>query len=184
MTRDNIINRYFEWLCSFVVTSKYTKRLSYRRILSLLHSIDFTYTIELDGNRAADGVMLRYRFGDEFDIKEHIIREFLDDHPCSVLEMMIGLALRCEETIMDNPNLGNRTGLWFWNMIVNMGLGSMTDSKFDRGEATHRIERMINRDYESSGRGGLFSVRRLDKNMRETEIWYQMCWYLNENYPE
>ena len=39
---------------------------------------------------------------------------------CSVLEMMVALAICCEETYMDNPNIGNRTGQWFWNMVKNI----------------------------------------------------------------
>lgn len=40
------------------------------------------------------------------------------------LEMIIALAIRLEEHIMDDPDIGNRTGQWFWDMIVSLGLGS------------------------------------------------------------
>ena len=51
--------------------------------------------------------------------------------PCSVLEMMIALSMRCEEQIMDDPDIGNRTGQWFWDMIDNLGLGEHERLKFD-----------------------------------------------------
>ena len=41
--------------------------------------------------------------------------------------MMIALAIRCEEHIMDDPDAGDRTGQWFWSMLVSLGLGSMDE---------------------------------------------------------
>ena len=94
--------------------------------------------------------------------------------------MMIALAIRCEEHIMDDPDIGNRTGQWFWNMIVNLGLGSMTDAKFDENYTNMVIERFLNREYERNGDGGLFTVKHSRRDLRTVEIWYQMCWYLDE----
>ena len=109
-----------------------------------------------------------------------MIAAFLDNQPCSVLEMMIALAIRCEEHIMDDPDVGNRTGQWFWNMIMNLGLGSMTDDQFDKRYAEQVIERFLNREYEQDGEGGLFTVKHCKHDLRTVEIWYQMCWYLDE----
>ena len=105
-----------------VFDGRYSKRLSYRKLLRELHRIEFTYSIPMDGNRAEDGVDLRYRFGYENGYSSSMISVYLDNRMCSVLEMMIALAIRCEEHIMDDPDIGNRTGQWFWNMIVNLGL--------------------------------------------------------------
>jgi hypothetical protein len=102
------------------------------------------------------------------------------DGPCSVLEMMIALAVRCEEHIMDDPNIGNRTGQWFWGMIVNLGLGAVTDERYDARLVDERIGRFLNRDYEPNGRGGLFTVRNCKYDLRDVEIWYQLCWYLDD----
>ena len=109
--------------------------------LKELHRIEFTYSIPMDGNRAEDGVDLRYRFGYENGYSSSMISTYLDNRMCSVLEMMIALAIRCEEHIMDDPDVGNRTGQWFWNMIVNLGLGSMNDSKFDRDYVEDIVQR-------------------------------------------
>jgi hypothetical protein len=101
------------------------------------------------------------------------------DGPCTVLEMMIALANRCEETIMDDPDIGDRTGQWFWGMITNMGLGSMSDDRYDRRYVEYVITRLLDREYEPDGTGGLFTVRDCDRDMRDVEIWYQLCWYLD-----
>lgn len=116
MGRDKIINEYFEWICKWVCDCKYSKRVSYRKLLMCLHNIEFTYLIPEDVNRAIDGCDLRQRFSDE---KGYgcLLYDVLDN-PCSVLEMMIALCIRLEEQIMDDPDIGNRTGQWFWDMIV------------------------------------------------------------------
>lgn len=94
---------------------------------------------------------------------------------------MIALAVRCEEHIMDDPDIGDRTGQWFWNMIVSLGLGSMTDERFDGEYVDEVVDIFLNREYERNGEGGLFTVNDTDRDMRNVEIWYQMHWYLNEN---
>lgn len=131
MTFHELNQSYFAWMCQLVSNERYSKRLSYRKLLTHLHEVEFTYTLPMDGNRAEDGIDLRYRFGYENNYSEPMIASGLDDRPCSVLEMMIALSMRCEEQIMDDPDIGNRTGQWFWDMIDNLGLGNMSDSKFD-----------------------------------------------------
>ena len=97
-----------------------------------MHSVEFVYIIGMDGNRAEDGIDLRYRFGYERKHEGPMVATYLDDRPCSILEMMTALANRCEEHIMDDQDIGDRTGQWFWSMISNLGLGSMTDINFNR----------------------------------------------------
>ena len=99
--------------------------------------------------------------------------------PCSVLEMMVALAIRCEETIMDNPAYGDRTAQWFWGMIRTLGLYSMTDDRFDQEYVDMVIDRFLNRDYEPNGEGGLFKINNCKYDLRKIEIWYQLCWYLD-----
>ena len=108
MTRDELVNRYFDWMYQLVV-DRYSK-LSYRRLFAKLHSTEFIFEIPMDGNRAEDGVELRYRFGREQNYPDAMVASLLDDTSCSILEMMIALSIRCEEHIMDNPDIGNRTG--------------------------------------------------------------------------
>lgn len=180
MTKHEINSKYFEWMYRLVYSKTYTKRFSYRKLLAYLHSIDFNYIIAMDGNRAEDGIDLRYKFGCEHNIRDPIVASYLDDRPCSVLEMMVALSVRCEEHIMDDPDIGNRTGKWFWNMIVSLGLDSMNDSDFDEEYANEVINRFLNREYEQNGAGGLFTISHCRCDLRNIDIWYQMMWYLNE----
>lgn len=80
---------------------------------------------------------------------------------------------------MDNPQIGDRTGQWFWGMIVSLGLGNMDDSRFDKAFVSQVLETFINREYSPEGVGGLFTIRYCEQDLRDVEIWYQMCWYLD-----
>lgn len=180
MTSDEISNVYFEWLSGIVCGERYSEQTSYRKLLMELHNIEFVYLIARDRNRAEDGISLRYRFAIRHIIDESV--DFVMDSligPCSVFEMMVALAIRCEETIMDDPEIGDRTGEWFWGMIANLGLGSMTDSRYDKQLVHENISRFLNRDYEPDGRGGLFTVRHCDQDLRDVEIFYQLCYFLD-----
>ena len=80
---------------------------------------------------------------------------------------------------MTDGNYGDRTGMWFWNMIVSLGLGGMDDSRFDEKYVDVVLDRFMDRQYKRNGEGGLFTIDGIRKDMRDFEIWYQMCWYLD-----
>ena len=183
--RDNVINAYFDCLCSFVLDRKKEHNgMKYTKLLSYLHSRDFNYILEMDSNRAEDGVDLRYRFGREMNYDNRIITAYLDDRSCSVLEMMVALVVRCEDHIMTNPEIGDRTSEWFWGMVENMGLERMSDGYFFEERAESTIDRLIDRDYGINGEGGLFTIENTGRDIRTIDIWYQMCWYLREYVKE
>lgn len=179
--RDRIQNDYFEWMIRLVCDGKYSRRLSWRKLFRLLHETEFIYILEMDGNRADDGMDLRYRFAYESGYDICLIESALNDRPCSVLEMMVALAQRCEEHITDDPDSGNRTGEWFFEMLESLGLDGMDNEHFDKVIAADILVRFMRREYRSDGRGGLFTLRCDDHDMVSAEIWYQMMWYLNEN---
>lgn len=174
--RHDIINDYFEWLCGLICGYRYANTISYDKLLMRLHSVEFTYLMSMDENRAKDGVELRWRFALDHGMSD--VPTCLDG-PCSVLEMMIALSVYCEENIMDNPNIGNRTGQWFWSMVVNLGLGSMTDNRYNKRFVDDVINRFLNRDYERNGKGGLFRIDNCDYDVRNLDIQHQLCLYLN-----
>ena len=179
MTRNEVVDKYFDWMVILVCGQRYSKHISYDRLLADLHNMDFIWIVANDGNRASDGAKLRRRFAlrQGFEDDSYIC-ECLDG-PCSMLEMMVALAIRCEETIMDDPLVGDRTGQWFWGMIVSLGLGSMIDSRYDRDFVRDVIDRFLHRDYEPDGTGGLFKINGCKHDLRKVEIWIQLLWYLD-----
>jgi hypothetical protein len=172
---DRINDEYFEWLCELIDSKRFSKRNSYRKLLIHLHNIEFTWFVPHDDNRADDGIQLRRRYG--LDQNDMSLPQYLTG-PCSVLEMMVALAIRCEEAIMDDALRGNRAGQWFWGMVRNLGLSPMIDSEFDRDFVDDVVARFLNREYEPDGRGGLFTVKNPDRDLRTVEIWWQLSWYL------
>ncbi len=89
MTKNELNDAYFNWMYQLVFDGRYSKKLSYRKLLRELHRIEFTYSISMDGNRAEDGVDLRYRFGYENRYSNSMISAYLDNRMCSVLEMIV-----------------------------------------------------------------------------------------------
>lgn len=180
MNREKVINDYFEWLVAIVSKNRFDRNVSYRKLLMYLHTVKFKWIIEDDLNRANDGISLRWRFVQDIGKERYYeaINECLSGQ-CSVLEMLIALAVRCEETIMDDPNYGNRTAQWFWKMINNLGFSGMYNDNFDKKIVSVVIEKFLNREYAPDGRGGLFIIRNYQEDLRTVPIWKQLCWYLD-----
>lgn len=179
MRHDELINEYFDWMYQ-LVCGDFDKRLSFRKLLTKLFDMPFEYTLPMDENREADGIRLRYRFGQEYGYDQRIIASVLDVGQCRILEMMVSLALRCEEQLMTDDHYGNRTGQWFWNMVNSLGLGGMTDEKYDRDYTAQTLDIFNRRAYRPNGDGGLFRVENSTTDMRKLDIWYQLQAYIND----
>jgi hypothetical protein len=174
---NRVKDDYFNWLYDNVCKGRTYENISYIKIFTLLHDIEFTFSIRNDSNRARDGIDLRYRYA--LFVDDERVLEILDG-PCSVLEMMVALAIRCEESIMGDTRYGDRTGQWFWEMMYSLGIGNMIDEKFDEELAAEIIFRFMDRDYEHDGKGGLFYIKGCKDDLRDVEIWSQLCWYLEK----
>lgn len=166
---------YFEWMFDLVCKDRFAIEISYRKLLTRLNETEFTYIIPMDVNRAHNGIDLRYRFA--YDTGRPGADTYLDG-PCSVLEMMIALAIKCEE-VMDDAIIGDRTGQWFWQMVTSLGLGGQMDDRFDIQFVDETLERFLNREYAPNGKGGLFYIRNTKEDLRDIEIWGQLHRYLN-----
>ena len=172
---DRIRQEYFEWLYNYVCKGRAHSNLSYQKLFICLHNIEFTFSIMNDINRAKDGEDLRYRFSIYKNNDE--VMDILDG-PCSVLEMIVALAIRTEESIMDDTRYGDRTGQWFWRMMSSLDIDYMMDEVFDESVVKEKIYRFLDRNYEPDGKGGLFYIPGCEDDLRDVEIWVQLCWYL------
>ena len=180
MTKNQSIDHYYYWMYDMLCNGKEFTNVSYDKLLRYLFETDFYAKIPMDENRAADGLDLRYRYDYEQNRKTKNISQYLNNKPCSILEMMVALSIRCEEQIMDNPDIGNRTGQWFWSMIQNLGLYSLTDGHFDEDIVDESIHRLLEREYGPDGTDGLFLLKHCAYDVRHVEIWYQAMWYLDQ----
>lgn len=170
MYESLIYENYHGWLCRYFGESC----CDYSKILKLLDSIPFYALLEMDNNRIQDAYNLRIEYCKQFPMMDYT--EFLS-RPCSILEVMVALAIRCE-TIMTNSE-EDRTGLWLKYMLQSLGLDNMVDMVYDPVEANNVIRKFLQRTYEPNGRGGLFYIPSVGTDLRQIDIWYQAMWYLS-----
>lgn len=166
---------YFDWLTEMVMPEK-DVRDSYQKVLLGLYNTEFKYFVKNDGNRAEDGEQLRIMYENETGL-------WCNNYSaCSLLEMLAGLALRCENELMYDPDEGNRTYIWFWEMLENMGLTGMDDWHFDYDRFDEIVCKLNDRTYDSDGYGGPFYIADFDYDMRKIELWYQLNYYVRSKY--
>ena len=169
-------NSYFRWLLDQVMYDDMRRSgRSYRKLLEYMRNVQFTWLIDFDKNRADDGKNLRYIFQTETGIEGEI------KGACSFLEMCIALARRINDDIFE-PDPMARPARWFWIMMENCGLDEFTDDRFNEEKVGEIVDRIINREYKKSGKGGLFPLKNAVKDQRKVQIWYQMQSYILENF--
>lgn len=153
---------YFEWLYS-----KIENGYDYRTLCYHLYSIPFNPIHVLDKNRVIDGLLLREEFGIYLDT------------PCSIFEVMIGLALRCENEIMRRWDSDeDESYRWFAIMLESIGIAHMNGSNYDPQYVDEKIYILNNNLFERDGTGGWFKVENSSKDMRDLDVWYQLQAYL------
>lgn len=177
-TAADLIVFYQDWLYDYI-DPNCDLRETYGQLLLYLSGKAFTWSVKYDSNRAEDGRALRDGFASEFHA-DSLIMGTLPDR-CSMLEMMIALAMRCDD-IVYTPEDGERVDQWFWMMIRNLGLDDMDKWNFDKDICDEIVNRFLNRRYLRNGKGGLFVTRDPEIDMRKAEIWYQMNEWLDENF--
>lgn len=169
---------YFKYLYNIVMTKHHQG--SYHFLMQQLYNTEFISMIPHDDNRERDGEQLRERFLDKGGLLE-----LADDKPCSMLEMLIGLAYRMEEMLLGEP-FAMSCSQCFWLFLNNLDLSYIDDHMFLHHEMEMEIEEKLaklnSRTYERNGTGGIFPLTRAKRDQRKTEIWYQLSDYLLEKY--
>lgn len=170
---------YILWLGGFVCPVSVRER--YKSLFSVLTERSFTSKIDMDRNRGVDGIALRFMYASQ----EHLPQDFwvgILPEECLIMEMLIALANRIECDFMHDPEQGNRMGVWFWEMLDNLGIADQDDLNFDEDYVQMRINILVDRSYERNGRGGLFPLRHPGRGIdqRKIELWYQMNHYISE----
>lgn len=159
-------------------------RNKYSNVLHLLHNTTFEYILALDENRKMDGIDLRYHFSCACKIPYDIIRVSFNANQCSMLEMMAALAKRCEDDVMSDLSYGDRTHEWFLMMFCNLGLNNYDNDSWNVNtyyEVKNIIKKFIFREYEANGsNGGMFISMRDTIDLRNMQLWDQMCLCMNE----
>lgn len=159
---------YFRWLLTQVGSEA-------RNRTSLLEQIflkEFVWHIPNDDNRAVDGQDLRLEFLEKMNIP-HPPEDWMWLR-CSMLEMLIALSRKLVFEADGEPSD------WFWHLIRNLDLYRYTGRRIPRDIIDETLDRVIWRNYDANGRGGLFPLHYPAQDQRDVEIWYQMSAYLLE----
>lgn len=174
---------YFDWLCEMIyIQSEYSDE-SYWNLAKILWKTDFIWVLDMDEDRAADGIALRNRYKREGGQDSY-------DGPCTVLEVLIGLADRID-CILDELDGECRIPTFFWEMIDNLCLSGFSDQCFmqypnHKEDYYRQIDRCLqdwmNRDIEYNGSGGIFPLKHPKTDQRNVTLWYQASAYILENY--
>lgn len=177
-TERSDLTPYFKHLCHVVRPGQTGN--NYQSLLLRLYEINFYSMLPNDDNREKDGEQLRFKFGEQND-------DFSadDNTPCSILEMLIALAYRMSEMIVDEPFEMN-AGECFWLFMKNLNIEWMDNHNLRdvrvQAELDGKIRGLLLREYDRNGIGGIFPLGHSKNDQRKTEIWYQMSEYLLENY--
>lgn len=163
---------YFGWLCMIGMPDGF-ERSKYSSLLKTLMDTEFLWILSRDENRAEDGLEMRSLYEEETG------EGCQADGPCSVLEMLIALSIRCDQELMYDPEDENRADKWFWMILENLGLTEFTDKKYDEEDVLWILSQWMDRNYGHDGRFCPFFIPKTATRFRRTELWNQLNWYLN-----
>lgn len=166
---------YFTWLYGRVGSVKLRNRAkSFWSLSRQLFRKEFVWFVPNDDNRAADGKLLRLEFltDEELEVDDEWV-----NMGCSMFELLIALSRRLAFETDSEPRA------WFWHLIQVLDLQEYNDRVWD-GDSETKVEevldRVIFRNYEADGSGGLFPLQRPQRDQRGVELWYQLSAYLLE----
>lgn len=167
--------RHLIWRCHL------EKFRQYSRLFEVLHNTDFKWLIHRDQNRYEDGVELRDEYAGEMGSYSMEVAEAFFDRNCSVLEMMIALAIRVDDNIIGDPD-EEHPEVFFMEMLKNLGLDRFKNNKFNLQDVIDIIDRWLSREFDRDGFGSPFPVRYDHRDQRKIEIYDQMNSYIYEKY--
>ena len=64
-------------------------------------------------------------------------------------------------------------------MIKNLDLDWMVDEEFNKAMVYGKVSIFMDRAYEPDGDGNIIYIPNTKEDLREVEIWCQMCWYMD-----
>lgn len=173
---------YFLWLGDLVEVDWDR----YSELLYALHLMDFTWCLEQDESRSTEGLMLREEYYELSGREEDWV--MLLDRPCTVLEALIPIAKRMDDILVDEDT-GDRTRIWFWEFIGNLGLKKYTNQRLigrfktdDDYDIQMIVRTWLDREFQYDGKGSLFPLKEPSCDQRSRSIVYQMYDYAFENY--
>ena len=168
---------YRDWLVGYVNNG----REDYGPMLRELSRKEFYSLVKYDEDRAADGVALRETWAETVGYRGDTAWG-----PCTVLEVLIGIALRIEFQLFGSRWMDEwQAPEIFWEMARNLGLekyaGDLSEQKYD--EISLICDKFVERLYKRHGEGNIFGPQNTEKDVRKMNIWAQMGLFMREKWP-
>lgn len=164
-------DRYFEYLIDLMRAD------DIYRLCGYLDGIEFTWSVALDANRMQDVMTMREVYADEFE-------EISDRNYgyCSVFEMLVAMAIKCDRDIMYDASEGPRGYYWFRIFLENLYGDLKMANELDGDEIVDICMRFIERRYDRHGNGGMFPMKHSKIDQRRVQLWIQMNAWILENF--
>lgn len=163
---------YFVWLVEWIDDGDRDDMLP---VLSYLFKKEYVWYTDLNATQAMSSMDLRERFDpDNAD-------EAKEERPCSVLELLVALAVDIEENICgvyghENP------ARWFWEWLNNLGIDDRcTGRGYSKDYLDQCIDDWLEGDITRSGKRSPFPIKRKGVDQRKKTLWMQCMAYVNEN---
>lgn len=178
---EQYVGEYFDYLCELINLDESV----YSMLISELYSIPFEWVLDLDSDRNYDGFVLQGTYYGNVDNPD-----IVGDRHCSVLEILIVLAQKMDY-ILDDDDRGDRTRIWFWELIDNLGYMKFTNSyleepygrDFDKlNEIRYIAKRWLNREFEYNGEGSPFPINVPHEDQRTVDLIRQLNAYILDKY--
>lgn len=185
MENDALWESYGSWL---LAECRFRKR-GYSKLMQHLHLMVFEWVHPMDENRAGDGMEHRYYFLRSLGGNAPSdLCEKLQKRPCSMLEMLVGLAIRIDGDYVGDVN-SPRPDLLICEFLENWGLmGGSTKAKnrgFTCEFVNSRVLSFRNSQVNSQVKNvdfGPFPVEKPEKYPYNSEIWSLLHQYLFEKH--
>ena len=162
-------SEYYIWLRDLVGRER-----EYSKLIKQLDTIPYTWALILDKNRAEGGMEFRRIFAFESGTNIEDVRT----GPCTVLEMLIGVASHMRDILEESISH------WFWVLISNLTLDQFADEMYEPRVVEIMVNSWLNHNYRSNGVGSIFPLKEYLGDCRNIDIWTQMNAWINENYPQ
>ena len=165
---------YFEWLVGIIDDGEHDDMLP---VLSYLWKKEFVWSNGMDANRAKKGIDLREEYADIYEC-----RFTCDDRkePCSVLEMLVRLAMDVENNVVGVPG-EERPDIWFWEWLENLKIDDRcTGRGYSKDYHDQCIDNWLDGNISRSGKRSPFPLKHSRANQRDKDIWMQCMAYVNE----
>lgn len=171
---------YHNWIISLVDSEDHYLAREYSQLMGFLDDYSFKWVLKLDEDRAKDGIQLRKEYDFEYSRGDISIYDELFDVPCSVLEMLVALSLRCYDEFLSGFDVKKVTPhKVFLHILTSLDLFSETNNRFSYEKCVKNVKSFIEKLHVNGRYLTVFKIDPKVANPHKMELWWQMQRYID-----